>query len=325
MSRARCHLCRTTGLQFGAALALLFAAPSPPAGAELPALAGEIAALRLQLAGLQRVEPAQAIAQQTDSGRLAQYEVRLGQIEEELRRLTGRVEQLEHDQRTLEGRFDQLIGDLDQRLRSVEQGTPAGAPLAAVAPEPGPGQARPPGQTSAPPAGNLGAPPQDLGQIPQSAITTLPRTTPPAVAPPPPAVAPSPATAALPPQQQYDAAMEMLRAGDYAGAETALQQFLEQHPEHQLDSNAAYWLAETYYVRRNYAAAAAAFARNYRTYGKSAAKAPDNLLKLGMSLEGLGEKEKACLSYNELSKEFPDAPAHIQEAVARERARAECA
>jgi TolA-binding protein len=78
-------------------------------------------------------------------------------------------------------------------------------------------------------------------------------------------------------------------------------------------------------VRKNYAAAAAAFARNYRTYGKSATKAPDNLLKLGMSLEGLGEKEKACLSYTELAKEFPHAPANIREALTRARARAECA
>jgi tol-pal system protein YbgF len=306
--------CWTTALRLGAALALLLGAPSPPAGAELPALAGEIAALRVQLAGLRRVESAQA----TEPGRLAQYEVRLGQIEEELRRLTGRIEQLEHDQRTLEGRFDKLVGDLDQRLRALEQGAPTGAPLAAVAPEPRPGPGPAPGQTTVPPASNLGAPPQDLGQIPKSAVTALPRPAPPTVTPPPPATE-------LPPQQQYDAAMELLRAGDYAGAETALQQFLDQHPKHELDPNAAYWLAETYYVRKNYAAAAAAFARNYRTYGKNNAKAPDNLLKLGMSLEGMGEKEKACLSYTELNKEFPDAPAHIQEAVARERARAECA
>jgi tol-pal system protein YbgF len=118
--------------------------------------------------------------------------------------------------------------------------------------------------------------------------------------------------------------MELLRAGDYPGAEGGLRLFVELNPEHALAANAAYWLAETYYVRKNYAAAAAAFARNYQTYGKDAAKASDNLLKLGMSLEGLGEKDKACLSYAELAKEFPNAPAHIQQALARERARAEC-
>ena len=76
---------------------------------------------------------------------------------------------------------------------------------------------------------------------------------------------------------------------------------------------------------RSYAAAAAAFARNYRVYGKDDTKAPDNLLKLGMSLQGLQESEKACRTFAELAKEFPNAPAHIQQAVSRERERADCA
>ncbi len=313
MPEPRPIACLPTALGAAAALALLAGVLSPPARAQLPALSGEIAALRVQLAGLQRVAPAQA----TDPGRTAQYEVRLGQLEEELRRLTGRIEQLEHEQRALEGRFDQLLGDLDRRLQSVEKGAPAGPPLAAVAPTPAPPKAGTP-PAAVPQATNQGAPPQDLGQIPKSAVLALPRPAPSAVTPPP-------KTTALPAQQEYDSAMELLRAGDYAGAEAGLQRFLDQNPEHPLAANAAYWLAETYYVRKNYAAAAAAFARNYRTYGKSAAKAPDNLLKLGMSLEGLGEKDKACLSYTELAKEFPDAPAHIQQGLARERARSECA
>ena len=97
------------------------------------------------------------------------------------------------------------------------------------------------------------------------------------------------------------------------------------NPEHALAPNAAYWLAETHYVRQDYGAAAAAFARNYRLYGKDDAKAPDNLLKLGMSLQGLQDSEKACRTFAELAKEFPNAPAHIQQALARERQRADCA
>ena len=316
-------------LWIGAALALLLGTLTP-ARAELPALRSEVAALRVQLDGLKRIELAQA-----DPGQLAQYQVRLGQIDEELRRLTGRIEELEHGQQTLEGRFDQLIGDLDQRLRSVEQGTSAGTPRAAVAPpEPAPRPApRPepaPGpttgaRTTVPPAPTRGAPPQDLGQIPQSAVAVLPPPSPLPATPPAGAAKPPAGAAKLPAQQQYDSAMELLRAGDYAGAEGGLQLFLDLNPDHPLASNAAYWLAETYYVRKNYAAAAAAFARNYRTYGKNAAKAPDNLLKLGMSLDGLGEKDKACLSYVELAKEYPDPPAHIREALTRERARAQCA
>jgi TolA-binding protein len=44
-----------------------------------------------------------------------------------------------------------------------------------------------------------------------------------------------------------------------------------------------------------------------------------------MSLQGLQETEKACRTFAELAKEFPNAPAHIQQAVSRERERADCA
>jgi tol-pal system protein YbgF len=308
-----------SALRLALAGGLLLAGCQLPARAELPALAGELRTLETELAELRRILPAQAI----EPAQRAQFEVRLGQLEQELRRLTGRIEQLEFGQRNLEGRFDRLIGDLDARLRSLEQGVPAGEAGAPAPPEDAPpptaspGIAPIPGRTAAPALAPPASEPQTLGQIPQSAILALPR--------PDPATIPPPAdTRQLSPQQQYDAAMELLRAGDYGGAERGLQLFLELNPDHELAPNAAYWLAESYYVRKNYAAAAAAFARNYRSYGKSAAKAADNLLKLGMSLEGLGEQDQACLSYGELHKEFPNAPVHIQQALARERARAGC-
>jgi tol-pal system protein YbgF len=154
--------------------------------------------------------------------------------------------------------------------------------------------------------------------VPQSALAGLPR-------PDPGDIAPPPQLTNLPAQEQYDAAMQLLRAGDYAGAEGGLQLFLELNPDNALAPNAAYWLAETHYVRKDYSAAAAAFARNYRIYGKDDTKAPDNLLKLGMSLQGLQETEKACRTFAELAKEFPNVPAHIQQALSRERERAACA
>ena len=107
----------------------------------------------------------------------------------------------------------------------------------------------------------------------------------------------------MPAQQQYDPAMELSRAGDYAGAEGGCSCSWSK-PTHPLTPNAAYWLAETYYVRKNYAANAAAFARNYQTYGKTAAKAPTTCLKLGMSLDGPGwRRTRPGLSYTELAKD----------------------
>jgi tol-pal system protein YbgF len=269
--------------------------------------------------GLETARPVQLI-QADEQGRLARFEVRLARIEEELRQLTGRVEQLEFGQRALEGRIDRLIQDLDQRLLALEGGRPAAQGAGpttrqALAPraQEGPSAEAAQRDSETPSEGD-----RTLGVVPQSALLDLPR-------PDPGTIPPPPQMSNLPPQQQYDAAMQLLRAGDYAGAESGLQLFLDLNREHALAPNAAYWLAETYYVRKNYAAAAAAFARNYRLYGKDDAKAPDNLLKLGMALQGLQDTDKACRTFAELAKEFPHAPAHIQQALSRERERASCA
>jgi tol-pal system protein YbgF len=292
-----------------------------PADAAVAGLPAGVDGVRGRLDAARPVQLVQA----EDSGRLARFEVRLAQIEEELRQLTGRIEQLEFGHRALERRIDQLVQDLDQRLLALEGGRAAAqgaGPSARQALAPSaekPSTA--PAQPAAPTQPGAPAPPANertLGVVPQSALSGLPR-------PDPGALAPPPKTTNLPPQQQYDAAMQLLRAGDYAGAEGGLQLFLDLNPDNALAPNAAYWLAETHYVRKNYAAAAAAFARNYRLYGKDDAKAPDNLLKLGMSLQAMQETEKACRTYAELSKEFPNAPAHIQQAVAREREHAACA
>jgi tol-pal system protein YbgF len=256
------------------------------------------------------------LIQVQDSGRLARFEVRLAQLEEEIRRLTGRIEQLEFGQRALGERIDRLVQDLDQRLLVLEGGGGGAGARGTAAldrtepPAPG-GEAA--AAAEVPPGGEA-----TLGSVPESALLDLPR-------PEPGSIAPPPQITSLPPQQQYDSAMQLLRAGDYAGAEGGLQLFLELNPDHALAPNAAYWLAETHYVRKNYAAAAAAFARNYRVYGKDDTKAPDNLLKLGMSLGSIQETDKACRTFDELAREFPNAPAHIEQALLRERSRADCA
>ena len=64
-------------------------------------------------------------------------------------------------------------------------------------------------------------------------------------------------------------------------------------------------------MRGQYRAAAGAFLKGYQTYTRSA-KAPENLLKLAMSLQRLGQKDAACSSYSELAAKFPSAPTHVK-------------
>ena len=109
-------------------------------------------------------------------------------------------------------------------------------------------------------------------------------------------------------QAQYDEAFNALRQAKYDDAEKSFQDFLKNHPKHRLVENAKYWLGESYYARGKFQEAAVAFAEAYQEFPKGA-KAPDNLLKLSMSLGSLGKKEDACTTLNELTKKFPAATA----------------
>ena len=133
----------------------------------------------------------------------------------------------------------------------------------------------------------------------------------------------APAEADASPKQLYETAYGYLLQRDYGAAEAAFDEFLRRHPNDPLAGNAQYWLGESLYVRGQYRAAAGAFLKGYQTYSKSA-KAPENLLKLAMSLQRLGQKDAACSSYSELATKFPSAPTHVKNTAQTERQRAGC-
>ena len=109
-------------------------------------------------------------------------------------------------------------------------------------------------------------------------------------------------------QQGYGALLQK----DYASAEGAFRLLIATYPNDPLASDAQYWIGETFYVRGQYKNAADAFLAGYKKY-KSGQKAPDTLLKLGMSLAELGQKDAACSSFNELKTEFPQAPRDVSD------------
>jgi TolA-binding protein len=57
---------------------------------------------------------------------------------------------------------------------------------------------------------------------------------------------------------------------------------------------------------------------------KSGDKAPDTLIKLGMSLAELGQKDAACSTFDELKTKYPRAPEHIGEEAKAWRTKAGC-
>ena len=104
----------------------------------------------------------------------------------------------------------------------------------------------------------------------------------------------------------YNNAYDLLKQMKYEEAESALQAFLKDYPENELAGNAQYWLGETYYVCGQYEPAAVAFATGFKNY-KDNTKAPDNLLKLGLSMQQLGKKKEACTAFKNLKTKFPKA------------------
>lgn len=124
-------------------------------------------------------------------------------------------------------------------------------------------------------------------------------------------------------KQIYETAYGYLLQQDYGAAEAAFEDFLKRFPGDPLAGNAQYWLGESHYVRGQYRQAASAFLKGSQTYAKSA-KAPDSLLKLGMSLDRLGQKDAACSSFGELSSKYPSASAQLRDRANRERQRIGC-
>ncbi|MDG1438302.1 MAG: tol-pal system protein YbgF [Emcibacteraceae bacterium] len=116
----------------------------------------------------------------------------------------------------------------------------------------------------------------------------------------------SPAVAAnATPKQKYDRAYGFVSNANYDKAEIGFLEFLEQHPDDELAGNAQYWLGQTYYARGNYNEAARTFLVGMQKYSESP-KAPAYLLKVGMSLNLMGQKKDACDVYRDLSTQFPN-------------------
>ncbi len=102
----------------------------------------------------------------------------------------------------------------------------------------------------------------------------------------------------------YDDAFNDIRDAKYESAATKFSAFMKNYKTHPLAANAQYWLAETYYVRQDYKTGAKLFAQNYQDYPQGP-KASASLLKLGLALSKLGKKDDACLSFQQLKKQFP--------------------
>ncbi len=299
--------------------------------ADLQSLSDRVTRLQRELQDLQRAvyrgesvpPPSDLESSQELSGtQAARLSLRISQIETALQTLTNQVEEAGFAIDRINGRLDSLVADVDRRLQALETGRPVtgAAPGATVLS----------GGAAAATTGTASSEPGTLGTISQSDYEQFQA----AKATPPEAVTGGTGAAStaptgagqLPdgtPEEQYQYAFGLLRQANYGDAEVALKTFVDRYPENQLTGNALYWLGETYYVRGDYQTAAITFAEAYKSY-PDGAKAPDNLLKLGLSLASLNAVDDACGTFSELERRYPNASPSIARRAKLERQKLNC-
>ncbi len=281
-----------------------------------------------------------------DAGDAGALDVRIDRLENELRQANGRIEELENQQRRLDDQLKRFQQDVEFRLGGAGgagAGAAAAPPVAASEPSSAVKTARK--GDAFDPANNpsaVGAP-RPLGTTPPSAPLAAPLASTGAPLelsgkpnPPLPAAnAPLPAETGPTvvagggigftdgPREQYNAAIEAFRSGQYAQAEEQLKAFLAANSSHRLAPDAIFYLGETYFQRSRPREAAEQYLKLSTDFSRSA-RAPEGMLRLGQSLAALGSNEQACATFAEVGKRYPTAAVAVKKSAEREMQKAHC-
>lgn len=278
----------------------------------------------IMVAGFMATAAAQAPARAQDAAELM---LRIDRMEAENRRLNGQVEQLGHQVRRLEDQLKRFQADVDFRFKE------GGGKGATSSPEPAPQTPAPRRSDAFDPAAHPNAPgaPRQIGSAAPSA-PALPGGAIPAGAGGPTSLQPGgaapqpamPSAEAGTPKGDLAVAQAMLERGELEAAEMAYRDFVRRYPKDRLKSEAVFGLGESFFRRNRYREAAEHYLTVTTDHARSS-RAAEAMLKLGMSLRGLGATAEACGTYGEVAKKYPKASPGIRQAVEREKKRAQCA
>ena len=241
---------------------------------------------------------------------LTKHLLKLNEIEDQFRELTNKFEEVNFKLDKLSTRVTKIQSDTQLRFSDLENGTVATTTN---------NQVTLPGSSK----------PQDLGSSPGYQMTNLPKQqTVNSIDSAQTVISEEPEKkeSLLPDKpaiEQYEFAVGFMKIGDYETAEVALKEFINKNKDHDLAGNAQYWYGETFRIRQLYSDAATAYLDGYQNYPKSK-KAPDNLLKLGITMVQLGEKEQGCKMIIGLKKEYPKASKSVLQKAQYEQKKFKC-
>jgi tol-pal system protein YbgF len=247
--------------------------------------------------------------EQAQDANIATLNQRAGDIDDQLRKLTGQIEVLNHRLDEMDQRIDRMKKDFDYKLctMSAQQLGAAGQPNAIPC---GGGGAMPPGATTppmqqqgdaTPPTGvtHLAPPPGVLGTLPAQDAAATPQPS----DPPP---QPTTQLASNDTHAQYLSAMNLLAKQQYDAASASLQTFVAANPKAPEAGDAFYWIGSVAYLQKDFPSAAHAFAEVVKKYPTNP-KGPDSMLKLAQSFIAMNQKEEGCTALRALPVRYPNA------------------
>ena len=241
---------------------------------------------------------------------LTKHLLKLNEIEDQFRELTNKFEEVNFKLDKLSSRVTKIQSDTQLRFSDLETGTVTKSKEA---------------KTNLPGTSK----PQDFGASPGYQTTNLPKEqTINSVETAQTVITEEPEKKESllpdkPAKEQYEFAVSFMKIGDYETAEFALREFIDKNKDHDLAGSAQYWYGETFRIRQLYSDAATAYLDGYQNYPKSK-KAADNLLKLGITMVQLGEKDQGCKMILGLKKEYPKASKSVLQKAQYEQKKFKC-
>jgi len=241
---------------------------------------------------------------------MTKHLLKLNEIENQFRILTNKFEEVNFKLDKLSTRVTKIQSDTQLRFSDLENGVVSSPQEKQVSL---PGSSKPQDFGAAPAYQTTNLPKEQSINSVESAQTVITQE-------------PQERESLLPdksPEEQYEFAVSFMKVGDYETAEFALKEFIDKNKDHDLAGSAQYWYGETFRIRQLYSDAATAYLDGYQNYPKSK-KAPDNLLKLGITMVELGEKDQGCKMISGLEKEYPKASKSVLQKAQYEQKKFKC-
>ncbi len=241
---------------------------------------------------------------------MTKHLLKLNEIEDQFRELTNKFEEVNFKLDKLSTRVTKIQSDSQLRFSDLEKGTVNSSTEEQTIL---PGSSKPQDFGAAPGYQTSNLPKEQSINSVESAQTVI-------------ASEPEKRESLLPDKpidEQYEFAVSFMKIGDYETAEFALKEFIDKNKDHDLAGSAQYWYGETFRIRQLYSDAATAYLDGYQNYPKSK-KAPDNLLKLGITMVQLGEKDQGCKMISGIEKEYPKANKSVLQKAQYEQKKFKC-